>query len=395
MRLISKIIVALVIVIIFFEFLLLSIHKRHERALVLDSASSSSARGASEKQVLKTSDVSHSTRNEQRSYDSSPGGSLSQWPAVPVIHVSAVVCGDRMEEALNMLKSVVLFTSKSVHFHILAEDKLHDKIQSSLARWPHIKTGKLHYKVYHLTFPKGESAEEWKNLFKPCASQRLFLPSVLSRVDSVLYMDTDCIVLRPVEDIWQHFARFDSKQLAAMAPESEVETLGWYNRFARHPYYGKLGVNSGVMLMNLTRMREFRWKEKIIPIYRQYRVEITWGDQDILNVLFHNHPDLLYVFTCNWNFRPDHCMYGSNCKAAEINGISVVHGNRAVFHSDKQPFFRAVYDAVSQCTLGEHVVKFVHKLQRNLVPFKDTDCGKLTEEVLKLPRQSSGAVPYM
>ena len=123
-------------------------------------------------------------------------------------------------------------------------------------------------------------------------------------------MDTDCIVLRPVEHIWQHFAHFDSKQLAVMAPESEVEALGWYNRFARHPYYGKLGVNSGVMLMNLTRMRKFRWKEKIIPIYRKYKLEITWGDQDILNVLFHNYPGmppecctffLVYRLVGRWN----------------------------------------------------------------------------------------------
>ena len=97
------------------------------------------------------------------------------------------MCGSRTEEALNMLKSAVLFTMKPVHFHIFAEDTLHDKIQSSLAKWPHAKTGQLHYKVYHLTFPEGESAVEWKNLFKPCASQRLFLPvSTVCPIDVVI-----------------------------------------------------------------------------------------------------------------------------------------------------------------------------------------------------------------
>ena len=86
-------------------------------------------------------------------------------------------------------------------------------------------------------------------------------------------------------------------------------------------------------------------------------------------------------------------MYGSNCKAAEMNGISVIHGSRAVFHGDKQPFFRAIYDAVSQCTLGEPVVKFLDRLQRNLAPYKDSYCGKLTEQVLKLPRKFSSATP--
>jgi len=47
--------------------------------------------------------------------------------------------------------------------------------------------------------------------------------------------------MRPVQDIWAHFAKFNSSQLAAVAPEHESPNAGWYNRFARHPYFGKLG----------------------------------------------------------------------------------------------------------------------------------------------------------
>ena len=60
-------------------------------------------------------------------------------------------------------------------------------------------------------------------------------------MDSLLYIDTDILVLRPVQDIWAHFDKFNSSQLAAVAPEHESSNAGWYNRFARHPYYGKLG----------------------------------------------------------------------------------------------------------------------------------------------------------
>lgn len=57
-------------------------------------------------------------------------------------------------------------------------------------------------------------------------------------------------------------------------------------------------------------------------------------------------PECLYVFPCQWNYRPDHCMYGSNCKEAEREGVSVLHGNRGVYHDDKQPTFRALYEAI-------------------------------------------------
>lgn len=51
-----------------------------------------------------------------------------------------------------------------------------------------------------------------------------------------------------------------------------------------------LGVNSGVMLMNLTRMRQFQWTEYVVPIYKKFKLRITWGDQDIINIIFHYHP---------------------------------------------------------------------------------------------------------
>lgn len=83
---------------------------------------------------------------------------------------------------------------------------------------------------------------------------------ILKDVDSLLYVDTDVLFLRPMDDIWSLFKSFNSTQLAAMAPEHEVPKIGWYSRFARHPFYGVTGVNSGVMLMNLTRIRRTAFK---------------------------------------------------------------------------------------------------------------------------------------
>lgn len=56
--------------------------------------------------------------------------------------------------------------------------------------------------------------------------------------------------------------------------------------------------------------------------------------------------ECLYVFPCQWNYRPDHCMYGSNCRGAEQEGVSILHGNRGVYHDDKQPTFKALYEVI-------------------------------------------------
>ncbi|XP_031439101.1 glucoside xylosyltransferase 1 isoform X2 [Clupea harengus] len=278
------------------------------------------------------------------------------------MHLAVVACGDRQEETLTMLKSAMLLSARPASFHIFAEEQLHQGFRDQLDSWPSMYRSKFNYTIYPITFP-GENQEEWKKLFKPCASQRLFLPILLKEVDSLIYVDTDILFLRPLEDVWALLSRFNSTQLAAMSPEHEEPRIAWYNRFARHPFYGTTGVNSGVMLMNLTRIRAahfkndmtsvgLRWGELLVPLYHKYKQNITWGDQDLINIVFHYNPENLYVFPCHWNFRPDHCIYGSNCDAAKQAGVFILHGNRGVFHDSRQPAFRAIYDAIKKMSLA-------------------------------------------
>ena len=111
-------------------------------------------------------------------------------------------------------------------------------------------------------------------------------------------MDTDILFLTPIETLWEHFYHFNASHAAALAPEGEDLPTGWYNRFARHPYYGVLGVNSGIMLMNLTRLRAMKWVAEVLKYYEEYRYSITWGDQDLINVIFHFHPGM-FSMCCN------------------------------------------------------------------------------------------------
>ncbi|KAM4733553.1 glucoside xylosyltransferase 1 isoform 4-T4 [Anableps anableps] len=288
---------------------------------------------------------------------------------------------------------------KLVHFHIFAEDDLHDSFRKALEMWPVAIRTKFTFTIYPIMFPE-KNASEWKKLFKPCASQRLFLPLILKQVDSLLYVDTDILFLRPVEDLWGLLSQFNVSQLAAMAPEHEEPRIGWYNRFARHPYYGKTGVNSGVMLMNMTRIREkffkndmtsiaLQWGEILMPLLQKYKLNITWGDQDLLNIIFHHNPESLYVFSCQWNYRPDHCFYGSNCQQAEEEGVFILHGNRGVYHNDKQPAFRAVYEAIKQYSFGEDMeISLLQPLKAALQATTHTYCGRSSHLLTKRLKES-------
>ncbi|XP_068611272.1 glucoside xylosyltransferase 1-like [Brachionichthys hirsutus] len=314
------------------------------------------------------------------------GGGLRSGPG-PVMHLAVVACGDRLEETLAMIKSAVLFSIKRLYLHIFAEDQLHAGFEEVLESWPGFIRSKFNHKIYSISFPS-ENAAEWKKLFKPCASQRLFLPLMLTDVDSVVYVDSDILFLRPVDHLWTFFSTFNSSQLAAMAPEHEEPRIAWYSRFARHPFYGRTGINSGVMLMNLTRIRRvffkndmtsvgLRWEELLMPLLQKYKLNITWGDQDLLNIVFHHNPECLLEFPCQWNYRPDHCIYGSNCASAEEDGVSILHGNRGVYHDHKQPAFRAVYEAIRKYSFGSDPVNdLLDPLEEELSKATHTYCGK-------------------
>lgn len=35
-----------------------------------------------------------------------------------------------------------------------------------------------------------------------------------------------------------------------------------------------------------------RWEELLMPLLQKYKLNITWGDQDLLNIIFHHNPGM-------------------------------------------------------------------------------------------------------
>ncbi|KAH6941286.1 hypothetical protein HPB50_015746 [Hyalomma asiaticum] len=241
---------------------------------------------------------------------------------------------------------------------------------ASIASWPESVLERVRYNVSPVAFP--EPNDKWKYLFKACASQRLFLPSMLPAVDALIYVDSDVMLLSPIEKLWQQFAAMNNSHLVALVPETESNYTNWYLYSAKHPFYKPLGVNSGVMLMNLTRMREFRWEERVLPLQEIYGDKIAWGDQDLINILFSLHPDRLLVLPCRWNYRTDHCMDGTYCDG---EAPAVVHGSRNLFLHDNEPAFWALRQAMMQYKLGESLKDgFIAPLKDGLRRGRETPC---------------------
>lgn len=263
-----------------------------------------------------------------------------------------VACGlDRVEEVIVSIKSALIFSSPKhrLKFIVVSEPDLFTRLDEKLESFQ-IHFPQFSYSLVKTTFPD----ENWSKLFKPCASQRLFLSSLLT-YDKVVYVDSDTLFLSSPHSLWEQFSEFNASQLASLTAETESENIGWYPRFARHPYYGKFGLNSGVMLMDLKRMRDWGWERKLIPLYEQFKSSVVFGDQDLVNIYFSYHPHQLHLLPCEFNYRPDSCMYGDKlCLATQ--GIRIIHANRGFFHREEtEPIFSQLFSAfrkVSSDTCG-------------------------------------------
>ena len=108
-------------------------------------------------------------------------------------------------------------------------------------------------------------------------------------MDSVISVDTDVLFLSDPELFWRNFEKFNQSQIAGLSKDDN-DPNGWYKIHSRVPLYGNNGLNAGVMLLNLTRMREFKFTDKIITYYPEYKDKLMLGDQCLINIFFHFNP---------------------------------------------------------------------------------------------------------
>ncbi|OQV14872.1 putative Glucoside xylosyltransferase 1 [Hypsibius exemplaris] len=274
------------------------------------------------------------------------------------IVVVTVGCGKSIYFALNSLKSILiskrtdaptavyLFTEKNQHG--MAREKYDSFLRSNCTGCRSVELFLL-----HPSYPS-EKGRLWLKMWRPCATQRLFLSDISAFTDAVIYVDSDTIFLAPVEDLWEQFALMNDSQAIGMASEHEIgmEWDAHYGRLSHVPFVPPLGVNSGVLLMNLTKLRAVNFVGELVRDYRTYKENLNYHDQDLLNIYLHRHPDRFFHLNCSWNYRMSHCIKRRcNCRSARDHGVRLVHGNAKTFIKKTTQEFRWVSDAIAQVDL--------------------------------------------
>jgi UDP-xylose:glucoside alpha-1,3-xylosyltransferase len=263
--------------------------------------------------------------------------------------IAIVACNlKQFELVVTMVKSALLLSTDDDQHHLLfiivTEKELFTSFDDRLKEMR--KYRKFSFTLREVNFPKINS-ENWKKMgiSDVCSAQKIFFPSLLSDFNALLYLNPESIFLSPPHETFKLLRHFKKIQMAALAVE-EIGSV--YNEKKGHRYYGLNGINSGVMLMDLQKMREVNWEKELQQLYVANR-NVPYGDQDLINIYFSTRPDALYELPCDYNFRTEHCVESTACTAPE--GIKIFQANRDVFFGNKDIIFRNLHGVIEKVKL--------------------------------------------
>lgn len=297
------------------------------------------------------------------------------------MHIMTVSCGrpnyqgikdikKPLDQSLTMIKSAALFAQKKLHIHVFTEEDMKPLFEGELESWPAEVLGRVEYTINIIDYSElpQDLIEEWKRWYKPCGSFRLLTPMLLGEkgiTDAAIYADSDVVFIKPIDELWAKLKEFKPREVMAIAPTAGHALGGsrYNENFIQHDT-GLFQINSGVMVMNFTRILNGDWtisydeqgkaqatkslhygSELLLNYYRKYK-DRAEHDQKLLNIMFHFNPDMLHQLECSWNFKNNFCMDDGNvCKHAEDNGAGAVHGITSAFFGDVNPTFRSLYEA--------------------------------------------------
>lgn len=108
------------------------------------------------------------------------------------------------------------------------------------------------------------------------------------------------------------------------------------------------GINTGVMLMRMDKLRKKQFTTQLMHHYQTYKKNISLGDQDLINIYLHGNAHEAYLLDCSWNYRKDFCEFDATCASARADGVKVVHGSRGDFASNRQPSIKLIHSAFTR-----------------------------------------------
>lgn len=184
--------------------------------------------------------------------------------------------------------------------------------------------------------------------FKVGAAVKIFFPylDVFKSIDQLVLLDADTVLCDDVSELWRLFGNFSADNQFGMAGEQDqYYEKGWYtngcgnwihtkNSVECPPYYKPYGLNSGVSMLRLDRLRAASFNNTVADIVAKFSKRLKLADQDVWNVYAQAAPQNAFLMPCEWNVRTD-----SLCRQRSM--VKLLHGSRWSFHHEARSIGQA------------------------------------------------------
>ena len=194
----------------------------------------------------------------------------------------------------TVMQSILEHTDSRICFHILHDETLSIDNKYKLEKVAY--NGSSIVEFHKIDENDFSVVNNQMSRFTIGAMFRCSLPELLPDLNRIIYLDADLFVNRDIKELWDVDVR--EYCLAGVVDEGVAvhnypRILNKYPEIKKESYF-----NSGVLYMNLKKLREFGNLKKLVVDFLIDNPEADLPDQDALNVLFHNK--VLYL-DGSWN----------------------------------------------------------------------------------------------
>lgn len=249
------------------------------------------------------------------------------------------------------ITSIILNSASLFHFFIL---------YSGISEESKAKLEKLKVlRHFEITFVEVEVVK-FKGCYIPEGTHfnlvnyfRLGVASILPKIDKIIYLDSDIIVNKDIVDLWR--TSFNGSCIVgcnSMVHDRNCERLGLP---VEKPY-----INSGVMMLNLKRIREDKIEDLFFKYMEKCAHKASNVDQDVINVVMADVDNGIKLIDQNWNVEIRTDMPFFEEYVAILNNPYIIHFITAdkPWKENSTQLYKDLYLKYYRTTLIEYNKKF-------------------------------------
>ncbi|XP_043233397.1 LARGE xylosyl- and glucuronyltransferase 1-like isoform X2 [Amphibalanus amphitrite] len=241
-----------------------------------------------------------------------------------------IVCAgyNSTRSVVTLIKSLLFYRRHPLHFHFLVDD-ISEKILNHLfLTWGVPQVEVSMYKID----AQVRSEVEWvpnKHYSGVYGLLKLLLTKILpDSLKKAIVLDTDITFATDIAELWRIFGHFRGELFALVENQSDWYKGSLWTDHRPWPAVGR-GYNTGVILMNLERMRQHNFQQKWRLVAEKYLVSYyatQLADQDVINAVIKMHPYMVYKLPCQWNVQLSDHTLSEDCYS-EVTDLKIIHWN--------------------------------------------------------------------